>query len=64
MKLVQRRSSLLILALLLAYAGITFAAPVAPTPDKRDSTTAAQPQPDKPVDCRKTPKDPSCKKKQ
>ena len=62
MKLVQKRSSLLILALLLAYAGLSFAAPVAPFLDKRDSTTAAQPQTDKPVDCKKTPKDPSCKK--
>lgn len=62
MKLVQKRSSLLILALLLAYAGLTSAAPVAPFSDKREGTTASQPQADKPVDCKKTPKDPSCKK--
>ena len=64
MKQVQRRSSFLILALLLTYAGLTFAAPVAPFADKRDGSAAAQPQTEKPVDCKKNPKDPSCKKKQ
>jgi hypothetical protein len=62
MKLVQKRSYLLILAFLLAYAGMTFAAPVAPVSGKSDSATA-QAQPDKPVDCKKYPKDPSCQKK-
>lgn len=64
MKQVQKRSSFLILALLLAYAGLTFAAPVAPFTDKRDGSAAAQPESEKPVDCKKNPKDPSCKKKQ
>lgn len=63
MKLVKKRSYLLMLAFLVAYAGVAFAAPVAPLPGKSDSVTAAQAQPDKPVDCKKTPKDPSCKKK-
>jgi hypothetical protein len=64
MKLVQKRSCLLMLAFLVAYAGVAFAAPVAPFPGKSDSTTAAQAQPDdKPIDCKKYPKDPSCKKK-
>jgi len=48
----------------LAYAGIALAAPVAPFPGKSDSVAATQAQPEKPVDCKKTPKDPSCKKKQ
>jgi len=63
MKLVQKRSCLLMLAFLAAYAGLTLAAPIAPFPGKSDSATAAQAQPDKPVDCKKTPKDPSCKEK-
>jgi hypothetical protein len=66
MKLVQKRSYLLILALVLAYAGLSFAAPVAPMSGEPRSSTAAQPEPkaDKPVDCKKYPKDPSCKKTQ
>jgi hypothetical protein len=64
MKLVQKRSCLLILSFLLAYAGLSFAAPVAPMSGEPRSSTAAQPQPDKPVDCKKYPKDPSCKKTQ
>ncbi|UCF75214.1 MAG: hypothetical protein JSU71_13385 [Betaproteobacteria bacterium] len=64
MKVVQKRSCLLMLAFALAYAGIALAAPVAPFPGKSDSVTATQAQPEKPVDCKKTPKDPSCKKKQ
>ena len=66
MKLVQKRSCLLILAFFLAYAGLTFAAPVAPMSGEPRSSTAAQPQPDadKPVDCKKYPKHPSCKKTQ
>jgi hypothetical protein len=64
MKTVQKRSCLLMLAFLLAYAGIALAAPVAPFAGKSDSVTAPQAQPEKPVDCKKTPKDPSCKKKQ
>lgn len=63
MKLVQKRSSFLILALVLAYAGLAFAAPVNPMSDTRNGATAAQPQSDKPVDCTKNPKDPNCKKK-
>jgi len=65
MKLVQKRSCFLILSFLLAYAGLSFAAPVAPMSEPR-SSTAAQPQPkaDKPVDCKKYPKDPSCRKSQ
>lgn len=64
MKLVQKRSCLLILAFVLAYAGLSFAAPVAPLSGELRSSAAAQPQPqaDKPVDCKKYPKDPSCKK--
>ena len=66
MKLVQKRSILLILAFVLAYAGLSFAAPVAPMSGEPRSSTAAQPQPDtdKPVDCKKYPKHPSCKKPQ
>jgi len=66
MKLVQKRSCLLILSFLLAYAGLSFAAPVAPMSGEPRGSTAAQPQPqaDKPVDCKKYPKDPSCKTKQ
>lgn len=66
MKLVQKRSCFLILSFLLAYAGLTFAAPVAPMSGEPRSSTAAQPQPegDKPVDCKKYPKHPSCKKPQ
>lgn len=66
MKLVQKRSYLLILAFVLAYAGLAFAAPVAPMSGEPRSSAAAQPQPqpEKPVDCKKYPKDPSCKKTQ
>lgn len=63
MKVVQRRSCLLMLACLLVYAGIALAAPVAPFAGKPGGTIAAQPQSDTPVDCKKYPKDPSCKKK-
>ena len=63
MKVVQKRSCLLMLAFALAYAGMALAAPVAPFPGKSDSVAATQAQPEKPVDCKKTPKDPSCKKK-
>jgi len=63
MKAVQRRSCLLMFAFLLAYAGIALAAPVAPFPAKPDATAATQAQTDKPVDCKKNPQDPSCKKK-
>ncbi|MDH3437538.1 MAG: hypothetical protein OEN48_11185 [Betaproteobacteria bacterium] len=52
------------LAFLVAYAGIALAAPVAPFPGIPDSATAAQANPDKPVDCKKYPKDPSCKEKE
>lgn len=64
MEVVQKRSCLLILAFLLAYAGVTLAAPVAPFTDKQDRATATQAQTGKPVDCKKYPKDPSCKKQQ
>jgi len=64
MKVVQKRSCLLMLAFVLAYAGIALAAPVAPLPGMPDGATPTQAQTDKPVDCKKTPKDPSCKKKQ
>jgi hypothetical protein len=64
MKLVQKRSCLLMLAFFLAYVGLTFAAPVAPVSDKSLSATAvAQAQPEKPVDCKKYPKHPDCQKK-
>jgi hypothetical protein len=63
MKLVQKRSCLLMLAFLFTYAGVALAAPVPPFPGKSDGPTAAQAQPDKPVDCKESPKDPSCKKK-
>jgi len=63
MKAVQKRSCLMMFAFLLAYAGITLAAPVAPFPAKGDGATATQAQTDKPVDCKKHPQDPSCKKK-
>ena len=64
MKLAQKRSYLLIPAFVLAYAGLSFAAPVAPLSGELRSSTAAQPYPDadKPVDCKKDPKHPSCKK--
>ena len=64
MKVVQKRSCLLMLAFALAYAGIALAAPIAPVSGKSDSVTVTKAQPAKPVDCKKTPKDPSCKKKQ
>ncbi len=66
MKLVRKRSCFLILAFVLAYAGLSFAAPVAPMSGEPRSSTAAQPQPqaDKPLDCKKYPKDPSCRKTQ
>jgi hypothetical protein len=52
------------LAFFLAYAGLTFAAPVAPVSGKSVSATAvAQAQPEKPVDCKKYPKHPDCQKK-
>lgn len=63
MKAVQKRSCLLMFAFLLAYAGIGLAAPIAPFPSKQDGATAPQAQGDKPVDCKKNPQDPSCKKK-
>lgn len=63
MKLVQRRSYLLMLAFLLAYVGVAFAAPVEPFAGKTDGVTAVQAQTDKPVDCKKDPKNPSCKRK-
>lgn len=63
MRLVQKRSCLLMLAFLLAYAGVALAAPVAPFAAGSDGITAAQAQSDKPVDCKKDPKNPSCQKK-
>lgn len=63
MKVVQKRSCLLMLAFLLAYASTALAAPVTLGAGKADGAAASQAQTDKPVDCKKNPKDPSCKKK-
>jgi len=61
MNLLQKCSSVLLLAFLGAFGGVALAAPTLPS--KSDNATVVQAQPDTPVDCKKTPKDPRCQKK-
>lgn len=63
MNLLQRCSSLLLFAFLTVYGGIALAAATPALPGKSTNATVTQAQPDTPVDCKKTPKDPRCKKK-
>ena len=61
MNLLQKCSSVLLLAFLGAFGGVALAAPTLPS--KSDNATVVQAQPDTPVDCKKNPKDPRCQKK-
>jgi len=63
MNLLQKCSSLLLFAFLTAFGSIALAAPTPLVPSKSANATVTQAQPDTPVDCKKTPKDPRCKKK-
>lgn len=63
MNLLRKCSSLLLFAFFGAYGVAALAAPTPSLPSKSDSATVVQAQPDKPVDCKKTPKDPRCKDK-
>jgi hypothetical protein len=63
MNLLQKCSSLLLLAFFAAHGGAALAAPTPSAPSKSDNATVVQAQPDTPVDCKKTPKDPRCKDK-
>jgi len=63
MTLLQKCSSLLLFAFLTAFGSIALAAPTPSMPGKSTNATVVQAQPDTPVDCKKTPKDPRCKKK-
>jgi len=62
MTLLQKCSSLLLFAFLTAFGSIALAAPTPSMPGKSTNATVTQAQP-APVDCKKHPKDPSCKKK-
>jgi hypothetical protein len=64
MNLVRKCSSLLLLAFLAVYGGLVLAAPVVPHSGKSASATVAEAQPEKPVDCKKYPTHPDCKKTQ
>jgi hypothetical protein len=61
MNLLQKCSSLLLLAFLTAYGGVALAAPTPSLPSRSDNATVVQAQPDTPVDCKKTPNHPRCK---
>ena len=61
MKLLRKCPKLLLLAFLAAYGGVALTATTPPLPVRSDNATAAQAQPDTPVDCQKTPNHPQCK---
>lgn len=63
MNLLRKCWSLLLLAFLAAYGGVALAAPTPLLTSMSDNATLVQAQPDSPVDCKKTPKDPRCKDK-
>lgn len=59
----RKCSGLLRLAFFAAYGSVALAAPTPLLSSKSDNVTVVQAQPDTPVDCKKTPKDPRCKDK-
>jgi hypothetical protein len=61
MNLLQKCSSVLLVAFLGAFGSVALAAPTLPS--KSDNAIVVQAQPDTPVDCKKNPKDPRCKDK-
>ena len=63
MNLLRKCSSLLLLAFLAAPGGIALAATIPLLSSTSDGAIVVRAQPDTPVDCKETPKDPRCKDK-